>query len=97
VVVVVSTTSEVVVVEVVVVDVVVVDCSGMVGSGANDVLVGTEEVVVDSTVVVTATVVVDTSVVVVDTSVVVVVAVNSHNDRLLIVRCPGEQQVSVEY
>jgi hypothetical protein len=35
--------------------------------------------------------------VVVDTSVVVVVAVNSHNDRLLIVRCPGEQQVSVEY
>ena len=74
----------------VVIDVVVVDGSGMVGSGANDVLVSTEEVVVDSTVVVTASVVVDTSVV-------VVVAVNSHNDRLLIVRCPGAQQVSIEY
>ena len=48
-VVVVSGTVEVVVVVVVVevvVDVDVVDCSGMVGSGANDVLVGTEEVVV---------------------------------------------------
>jgi hypothetical protein len=41
VVVVVGTTSEVVVV------VVVVDCSGMVGSGANDVLVGTEEELVE--------------------------------------------------
>jgi hypothetical protein len=41
VVVVVSTTVEVVVV------VVVVDCSGMVGSGANDVLVGTEEELVE--------------------------------------------------
>jgi hypothetical protein len=60
-VVVVSTTSEVVVVE----D--VVDCSGMVGSASgNDVVVGAREVV-DS-----ATVVVDTSLVVVDSSVVVV-------------------------
>ena len=28
---------------------------------------------------------------------VVVVAVNCHNERLLIERCPGWQQVSVEY
>ncbi len=28
---------------------------------------------------------------------VVDVVIDAHNDRLLIVRCPGEQQVSVEY
>ena len=28
---------------------------------------------------------------------VVDVVIDAHNDRLLIVRCPGEQQVSIEY
>ena len=37
------------------------------------------------------TVVVEVVVVVVDE------VIDSHNDRLLIVRCPGAQQVSVEY
>jgi hypothetical protein len=70
----VGTTVEVVVVvvEVVVVED-VVDCSGMVGSTGNDVVVGAEEVVDSATVVVdTSVVVVDSSVVVVDSSVVVV-------------------------
>jgi hypothetical protein len=83
VVVVVSGTVEVVVV----VD--VVDCSGMVGSGASDVLVGTEEVVVSGSVVVTGsvtgTVSVGTVVVLVVVDVVDVV-VNSHIERLPIER-----------
>ena len=37
------------------------------------------------------TVVVEVVVVVVDE------VIDSHNDRLLIVRCPGAQQVSIEY
>jgi hypothetical protein len=73
----------------VVVDVDVVDCSGMVGSGASDVLVGAEEVVVSGSVVVTGsvtgTVVVGTVVVLVVVDVVDVV-VNSHIERLPIER-----------
>jgi hypothetical protein len=64
-----------------VVDEDVVDCSGMVGSDIGNVVWGTEEV--------DDTTVVDTSTVDVVTLVVVeldVVEVNSHNDRLLIVR-----------
>jgi len=83
-----------------VVDVVVVDCSGMVGSGANDVLVGTEEVVVSGSVVVTGSVTGTVSVGTVEVVVVVElvdVVIDAHNDRLLIVRCPGAQQVSIEY
>jgi hypothetical protein len=73
----------------VVVDVVVVDGSGMVGSGANDVLVGTEEVVVSGSVVVTGSVagtVVDGTVVVLVVVDVVDVVIDAHRESLLIVR-----------
>jgi hypothetical protein len=73
----------------VVVDVVVVDGSGMVGSGANDVLVCTEEVVVSGSVVVTGSVagtVVDGTVVVLVVVDVVDVVIDAHRESLLIVR-----------
>jgi hypothetical protein len=73
----------------VVVDVVVVDGSGMVGSGASDVLVGTEEVVVSGSVVVTGSVagtVVDGTVVVLVVVDVVDVVIDAHRESLLIVR-----------
>ena len=73
----------------VVVDVVVVDGSGMVGSGANDVLVGTEEVVVCGSVVPTGSVagtVESGTVEVVVVVQVVDVVIDAHRESLLIVR-----------
>jgi hypothetical protein len=73
----------------VVVDVVVVDGSGMVGSGANDVLVGTEEVVVSGSVVVARSVagtVVDGTVVVLVVVDIVDVVIDAHRESLLIVK-----------